>query len=80
MRVTAAIDSDVVDLGCGGKVTAEIAGRLPQGSIIAIDNSAAMIALANRRYPSSSYPNMVFKRPEKSSVSVYLNLEVRPFG
>lgn len=53
---------DVLDLGCGdGKVTAEIAGRLPQGRVIGIDNSAAMIALANRQYPAGRYPNMVFK-------------------
>jgi trans-aconitate 2-methyltransferase len=37
----------VLDVGCGnGKTTAEIAGRLPQGSVVGVDASADMIAFA----------------------------------
>src|SRR5271170_5090283 len=37
----------VLDVGCGnGKTTAEIAARLPQGSVVGVDASADMIAFA----------------------------------
>lgn len=54
---------NLLDLGCGdGKVTAEIADRLPHGTVIGIDNSDAMIALASQQYPASRYPNLTFER------------------
>jgi trans-aconitate 2-methyltransferase len=53
---------DVLDLGCGdGKVTAEIADRLPNGTVIGIDNSSSMIALARQQYPARRYPNLTFE-------------------
>lgn len=53
---------DVLDLGCGdGKVTAEIAHRVPNGSVIGIDNSSSMITLARQLYPASRYPNLIFE-------------------
>lgn len=43
-------DETVLDAGCGsGKVTAELAGRLPRGRIVAVDGSEAMIAKARER-------------------------------
>jgi trans-aconitate 2-methyltransferase len=34
----------VLDIGCGnGKVTAEIAARVPQGSVLGVDSSSDMI-------------------------------------
>lgn len=52
----------VLDLGCGdGKVTAEIAAALPQGSVVGVDNSPAMIELAARRYPREQHPNLGFQ-------------------
>jgi len=52
----------VLDVGCGdGKVTAEIAGHLPHGQVVGIDNSEAMIALANREYPANHYVNLFFQ-------------------
>jgi trans-aconitate 2-methyltransferase len=37
----------VLDLGCGtGRVTAEIAGRVPRGSVVGVDLSAAMLETA----------------------------------
>lgn len=39
----------VLDIGCGdGKITAEIAKRVPHGRVLGIDRSEEMIALANR--------------------------------
>lgn len=50
----------VLDIGCGdGKVTAEIAARLPQGTVLGIDKSAEMIALANGS--AAGRPNLSFR-------------------
>jgi trans-aconitate 2-methyltransferase len=52
----------VLDLGCGdGKVTAEIADWVPHGTVIGIDNSSSMIALARQQYPARRYPNLTFE-------------------
>jgi trans-aconitate 2-methyltransferase len=41
----------VLDVGCGnGKVTAEIASRLSQGTVVGVDSSADMIAFAVSHY------------------------------
>jgi trans-aconitate 2-methyltransferase len=43
-------DEVAVDAGCGsGRVTAELAKRLPEGRLIAVDGSAAMIEKARER-------------------------------
>ncbi|MGN6216874.1 MAG: class I SAM-dependent methyltransferase [Solirubrobacterales bacterium] len=43
-------DEVAVDAGCGsGRVTAELLGRLPQGRVIAVDGSAAMVEKAKER-------------------------------
>ena len=52
----------VLDIGCGdGKVTAEIAKKLPHGSITGVDNSREMIDLANKNFPHETYKNVLFK-------------------
>jgi len=44
-------DEAALDAGCGsGRVTAELAKRLPDGSLIAVDGSEAMIAKARERF------------------------------
>ncbi len=44
-------DERVLDLGCGnGKVTAQIAARVPDGSVIGVDASAEMIAFAAEHF------------------------------
>jgi len=43
-------DETLVDLGCGtGRVTVELASRVPRGRVIAVDLSPAMIAVARDR-------------------------------
>lgn len=43
-------DEDAIDAGCGtGRVTRLLAGRLPRGSVLAVDGSAQMVAEATRR-------------------------------
>jgi trans-aconitate 2-methyltransferase len=52
----------VLDLGCGnGKVTAEIAARVPDGSVMGVDASSEMISFAASHYPPSDHPNLHFE-------------------
>ncbi|HEY3435962.1 MAG TPA: methyltransferase domain-containing protein [Solirubrobacterales bacterium] len=48
-------DEVAVDAGCGsGRVTAELAERLPEGRVIAVDGSEAMVAKAKERLGDSA--------------------------
>jgi trans-aconitate 2-methyltransferase len=50
----------VLDVGCGnGKVTAAIAERVPQGSVLGVDASADMISFAKEHWPAGR-PNLQF--------------------
>lgn len=52
-------DERVLDLGCGnGKVTAQIAARVPDGTVVGVDASAEMIAFAKEHF---SRPNLRFE-------------------
>jgi len=61
---------DILDLGCGdGKVTAEIARLVVNGSVVGVDNSTQMIALAKEGYPSSQHPNLTFQVMDASDLA-----------
>lgn len=52
----------ILDVGCGdGKVTAEIARAVPQGSVTGIDASLEMISFAQKAFPASRNPNLEFQ-------------------
>lgn len=52
----------VLDLGCGnGKVTAEIASRVLDGSVVGVDASSDMISFAASHYPPSTHPSLRFE-------------------
>jgi trans-aconitate 2-methyltransferase len=51
----------ILDVGCGnGKTTSEIAARVPRGSVVGVDASAAMIAFAAAHCDPSLHPNLQF--------------------
>jgi trans-aconitate 2-methyltransferase len=51
-------DEAVLDIGCGdGRATALIAERLPEGSVLGVDNSASMISLATEQFPPAAEPS-----------------------
>ena len=51
----------ILDVGCGnGKNTSEIAARVPHGSVVGVDSSAAMIDFAKTNYDAASHPNLEF--------------------
>jgi trans-aconitate 2-methyltransferase len=52
----------VLDVGCGdGKITAEIAARVPRGSVLGVDPSQNMIAFATRHFGPEARPNLRFE-------------------
>jgi len=60
----------VLDIGCGdGKVTAEITSQVPSGSVLGIDNSREMIALAQSKYPADGFPGLRFQYGDASVLS-----------
>ena len=53
--LTLAGGEGVIDVGCGdGKITADIADRLPHGSALGVDPSADMIAFARKHFERSN--------------------------
>lgn len=52
----------ILDVGCGdGKITAEIAERVPRGSVLGVDPSREMIAFASSHFGPASRPNLRFE-------------------
>ena len=52
----------ILDIGCGnGKITAEIAARVPGGSVLGVDPSHEMIAFASSHYSPAMRPNLRFE-------------------
>ncbi|MBA3238665.1 MAG: methyltransferase domain-containing protein [Parachlamydiaceae bacterium] len=59
--VTIQKHGSLLDVGCGdGKITAEIAALIPDGSVIGVDISPAMIEFAQIAFPQSNFPNLKF--------------------
>jgi trans-aconitate 2-methyltransferase len=62
-------DERVLDIGCGdGKITAELARRVPRGAVLGLDSSAEMIALAARTFRSGTHPNLAFREMDAASI------------
>jgi trans-aconitate methyltransferase len=52
----------VLDIGCGdGRITAQIAARVPQGSVTGVDSSRDMIAFASSHFTPVLHPNLRFE-------------------
>lgn len=52
----------VLDIGCGdGRITAEIATRLPRGSVVGVDRSRDMVSFASSHFGSALHPNLRFE-------------------
>ena len=60
----------VLDLGCGdGKITAEIADRLPLGSAHGVDPSTDMIAFARQHFAAPARSNLTFAVADATRLS-----------
>jgi trans-aconitate 2-methyltransferase len=61
-RLTLEGADSVLDVGCGdGKITAEIAARVPRGSVLGVDPSQNMIAFATGHFGPATRPNLRFE-------------------
>jgi trans-aconitate 2-methyltransferase len=52
----------ILDVGCGdGKITAEIASRVPKASVVGVDPSSDMIGFAKSHFGPPTHPNLRFE-------------------
>jgi trans-aconitate methyltransferase len=59
----------ILDIGCGnGKITAEIATRVPRATVLGVDPSHEMIEFASVHYDRSIYPNLHFEIADARSL------------
>jgi trans-aconitate 2-methyltransferase len=60
----------ILDVGCGnGKTTAEIAARIPEGTVVGVDASAEMIAFAVAHCDARGHSNLRFAVSDARSLS-----------
>jgi trans-aconitate 2-methyltransferase len=59
----------ILDVGCGdGKITAEIASRVPRGSVVGVDPSGDMISFAQSHFGPATRPNLRFEVADARSL------------
>ncbi|AKB56581.1 SAM-dependent methyltransferase [Methanosarcina sp. A14] len=59
-----------LDVGCGdGKLSAEVAKNLPEGSVLGIDLSEEMITFARNHYSQEKFPNLAFMQANASELT-----------
>ena len=52
----------ILDVGCGdGKITAEVAARVPRGTVVGVDSSRDMIDFASSHFGPAVRPNLRFE-------------------
>ncbi len=67
----------LLDIGCGdGKVTAELAERVPNGSVLGIDNSASMIELAKKTFAPQKHANLSFQLADARNLTFEQRFDV----
>jgi trans-aconitate 2-methyltransferase len=67
----------VLDIGCGdGKVSAEIAAWVPQGSVVGLDISREMIDYARQNFPSDTHSNLEFVLGDASNLNYVQEFDV----
>jgi trans-aconitate methyltransferase len=60
----------VLDIGSGdGKVTAEMARRVPRGHVVGVDSAPRMVAFAREHFPAEAHPNLRFETMDARSLS-----------
>ena len=68
-RVTLGPRDRVLDIGCGnGTITAMIADRVPEGSVLGVDPSRNMIDFAREHYGTEAHPNLRFELSDARSL------------
>lgn len=70
-------NESILDIGCGdGKITAELARKVPHGSVIGVDKSPSMIHLARESFPKDQYPNLSFEVQDATQLNISLQFDL----
>jgi trans-aconitate methyltransferase len=68
-RLTLEGSERILDIGCGdGKITAQIAARVPRGAVLGVDPSHNMIAFASNHFGPAVRPNLRFEVADARSL------------
>ena len=68
-HITFTPDEHILDVGCGdGRMTALIAEKVTQGSVIGLDSSESMIQFAQKTFPPNNHPNLRFECGSAESI------------
>ncbi len=66
----------VLDVGCGnGKVTAQIAARVPDGTVVGVDPSAEMISFASVHFGPAKQRNLRFETADARSLPFHAEFD-----
>jgi len=67
----------ILDVGCGdGKITAELARAVPQGSVVGLDASAEMIDFARKIFPTTEISNLNFQIADAREIQSQIRFDV----
>jgi len=67
----------VLDIGCGdGKISAEIAAWVPQGTVVGLDISEEMIGYARQQFPPEKFSNLQFELGDASKLNYTQEFDV----
>lgn len=70
-------DEHVLDVGCGdGRLTAQLAARVPRGSALGIDSSSEMIAHATAQHAVNAHPNLSFRQMDACAINLPAQFDV----
>jgi trans-aconitate 2-methyltransferase len=68
-RLTFEGSERVLDVGCGdGRITAEVAARVPNGSVLGVDPSRDMVDFATTHFAALARPNLRFEVADARSL------------
>jgi trans-aconitate 2-methyltransferase len=71
------VKESVLDIGCGdGKVTAELALKVPHGEVVGCDSSPGMVEKARAAFPRAAHPNLSFLLKDARSLDFRARFEV----
>ena len=70
-------DERILDIGCGdGKLTAQLAARVPHGCVLGIDTSEEMIAFAEAKFRLRHVSNLSFRIGDAASLEFDHDLDL----
>jgi trans-aconitate 2-methyltransferase len=67
----------ILDVGCGdGKVTAQLAARVPRGFVVGVDASEQMVSYASTKFDRTSFPNLQFQHCDARQLPFHYRFDI----